>query len=533
MKFTAKNKILWSAFLLLFSFGDLALAQRGTVAQECQMSKGFKYNYFLDMQTQNVGLFGNNIEALPPTVIQNCRGSSGKYLGIGLGVAKPFIISDTANVSFDGELSEEICKLENTPKELMSHEEKKRILKAQYHMLRSCTHLEITHLEGRPIQFESQQGFCTIEKKPNGKLIAKGDFCYIKVTPDLRVAVSVAINPNCANASYLLQNNIQISDVDSFLQAFVVDEPSGIFINNQIGSAPVRVSILPTDEAMNLNKDAPEEGARFPTTFGADVHMGSMNIVSGDNGGNPATALRLSLFVDNRGDRKCNKDGICAGPGDYQIPLAAEVTLYEYKNGKRIAVDSWYAGRFLDPFVKAQWQGLYDLGQHIVDGLEMEENKTYEVVMNFYNPYEDFLMLTTRFQEFTIDYTLLNGTAGKDSIDPLASLNNIKLLPTLNNLPPVDTSNDLSVEYEKIQQYFRGFSRDSQFPPYYDDICVEGLCHKTKSTGKYLQISNKFKIQKDPESGEIKVKDLTLERTSPVMKSYQIENATLPGVVCQ
>lgn len=527
-------KIKWSIFLLLFSFGDLAYSQqRGDLPQECQMSKGFKYSYFIDLQNQNIGMYGNNLDQLPPTVVQNCQGSSGKYLAFGLGVSKPFLISDAGNVSFDGILGEEICKLENVPKELMSFEEKKKVLRDQHHMLRSCTHFEITHLENRSIQFDANQKFCKIEKKPNGKLIANGDFCFLKITPDLRVAISVAMNPNCAEASYLVQNNIQVSDIDSFLQAFVVEDSTGIYIDNQIGSAPVRVSILPTTDSMNLNKDAPEDGAKFPTTFSADIHMGSINVVSGDNGGNPATAFRLSLFVDNRAERKCSRDGVCVGPGDYQVPLAAEVTLYEHFNGKRIAVDSWYAGRFLDPFVKAQWQGLYDLGKHIIDGLELDENKTYELSLNFYNPYEDFLMLTTRFQEFTIDYTLLNGTAGKDFIQPLTNLNTLKLLPGLSNLPPVDTNNDLNVEYEKIKQFFRNFSRDSQFPPFYDDICVEGQCLKTKSSGKYLKLTSTFTVKKNEESGSLEIRDLNIKRESPVMKSYDLDNASQPGVVCQ
>ncbi len=522
-----------TSFVLLLSYSQLYAQSAGQGL--CSMPRGMSYNFYVDYSKKQIGMFGNDIERLPPVVIENCKQAAGKYLGFGLALRKPTLNSDVFNISFDGKLNQDICKIENAPKELTSSTEKEKSFQEQFKLLRSCTSFELTHLENKNIEFEPNQRLCKMQKLSNGKIQAQGDFCFFRLDPGTRVAISVVVNPQCANQEFLNKNNLQISDIEALLQAFVVDNPDGEYVNDQIGTAKYRFAFTPSDKIMPVNKDVDPSGVQFPTVYSPDIYMGSIKIQDNTRADIESTVFDLSLFIDNNSLRKC-ANGICAGPGDYQVPVATEVSLYEIRNGKKVSIDSWVMGNILDPFVKSNWQGVYRLGRRILDGVKIEPGRDYQLDLTFYNPYDDFVMLTQRFQELLLDYTLFSGTPGKDVYKPMSELGSLKNIPQIGTLAGITSQEDLSKTYEQVRQFFQKFGNDSQFPPFYVTLCdlKEKNCLNSRKAKFYLKLQNKFHVgenKKDDDSFPIENFETT--RFSSLTKDTPETSNSMTEVVCQ
>lgn len=525
-----KNIIQTVSFLGLILFADLANAQMSQGL--CQMSKDYKFNFFTDFAENNIGMFSVNGDRLPPTVVENCKGASGKYLAFGLGLKQPYLTSDTSDVSFDGTIRPEICSIKNEPTPLMPFIDKQTHFAKQFQTLRACTSFEITQLDNRPINFTADQKFCKITKLPNGKLAAKGDFCYLRITPDLRVALSIVMNADCAKREFLEKEGLQPGDMEALLQAYVVESEDSMVTENMIGTTKVRVSILPTDKLMSINPDLGPESARFPTTFSADVNMGDIKLRDDSTEQEARSFVDLSVFADNRSGRNCIGT-LCAGSGDYEVPLAAQAELFEVVGNQRTTVDSWYAGNAIDPFVKAQWQGLFRMGRYTIEGYQLKPGTRYEMVMTFFNPYDDYLMLVKHYEQILIDLTLLNGTAGKDAIQPISSLRGLLGLPELKSLPVLGAG-EINIELEKVRQFFNKLGSNSAFPPYYDKACKGANCVNLNKIGHFLKLKTQFNlgpINEDDRSYTLT--NVTVSKESPLYTGYNKSVPALPELECK
>lgn len=526
------NRLFSILFVLgLVLFANLAQAQMNQGL--CQMSKDYKFNFFSDFSENTLGMFSVNGDRLPPTVIENCKGASGKFLGFGLGLRQPYLTSDTSDVSFDGSIRPEICKIKNEPTPLVTFADKKSHFEKQFKTLRACTSFEITQLDNKPINFTADQKYCTITKLPNGKLAAKGDFCYLRITPDLRVAMSIVMNQDCANEAFLAEQGLQPGDMEALLQAYVVEAEDSMVTENMIGSSKVRVTILPTDKFLPINQDLGPESARFPTTFSADVNMGDIKLRDDSTPREARSFIDLSVFADNRSGRKC-VGTLCAGSGDYEVPLAAQAELLEVNGSKKTLVDSWYAGNAIDPFVKAQWQGLFRMGRYTIEGYQLKPGHRYELSLTFFNPYDDYLMLVKHYEQILIDLTLMNGTAGKDAIQPISSLRGLMGLPELKSLPALGAG-DINVELEKVRQFFNKLGANSAFPPYYDKACRDnGSCVNLNKIGHYLKLKTQFNLGPvNEDDRSYTLTQVQVVKESPLLPSYQKTVPALPGLECQ
>lgn len=520
--------------VLLFSAIDV---QAQVFGPGCQMSKDFKFNFFISTDNKNSGLYGAMADRIPPTVVSNCRGASGKFLGFGLGLRQPYFSSDAADVSFDGDIRKEICEIKNsTFEDPMTFDEKKQLFDEQFKLLRQCTYLEITHLDAKPIQFNPNQNHCKMTKLPNGKVKAEGDFCYIRINPELRVALSVILRPECASSEFLVKNKLQYRDLEALLQAFVVEDDKSLVTENMIGTTKVRLSMMPESSAISVNQDAGPETAQFPTTFTADIHQGPIIIRDGSFGDDKKTFFDLSLMLDTRSARKCGRSGACVGPGDYQIPVAGEVELSEITaSGKKQFLDSWYAGNPTDPFAKGHWQGIFRFGRKVSEGLEMQIGKTYEVQVNFYNPSDDYIMLIKGWEQILVDLTLMNGTAGKDFIQPMNALNSLLGLPEIPILPQLG-STEIEDQIEKVRQIMQKLGQDQTFPPYYLQVCdpLMRSCQKMNSHSKYLTLTTRFTIEGiSDEDGSYILSKIQTNRDSHFLKNYRKTPTALPKLVCE
>ncbi|PIS12024.1 MAG: hypothetical protein COT73_00770 [Bdellovibrio sp. CG10_big_fil_rev_8_21_14_0_10_47_8] len=524
-------KFLWVLLPSLVPF----FAQAQMFGPGCKMSKDYSFNFFISPENKVKGMYGAMADRIPPTVISSCQGASGKTLAFGLGLKQPYLSSDTSDVSFDGLLRPEVCQIKNSPvANPQSFDEKLIQFKDQFKILRSCTYMELTHLDDKKIQFTPDQNYCHMHATPSGKVIAEGDFCYVRISSDLRIAISILLKDECLDPAFLKAHDISPRDLDALLQAFVVNDETSTTTENMIGSTKVRLSLMPNSHVLEVNQDLGPESALFPTTFSTDIHQGPIIIRDGSFGDDKKTFFDISLFLDTRSARKC-RDGICVGPGDYQTPMAGEVEIYEVlASGKRQFLDSWYAGNPANPFAKAQWQGLFRLNQKVSEGLEIMDGKTYEVQFNFYSPYDDYLMLIKGYQQILIDLTLMNGTAGKDFIQPLNSLSGLLGLPQIPVLPQLG-STEIEEQLEKVRQLMQKLGQDQTFPPFYSQVCNSLLtqCQSMNATSKYLTLTTRFTTAGLNDDRSMKLTKIITKREARFVPSYNHSVPDLPQLVCQ
>ncbi|MES2768053.1 MAG: hypothetical protein V4596_02820 [Bdellovibrionota bacterium] len=500
----------------------------------CSMQAHPPMNFYINYQHQTTGMFGVLANEFPPVTVDGCKSAVGQQLAFGLALRKPSLASDVGDVSFDGVLKPDLCEIKNAPITISSFDEKKKLFDEQFKLLRSCMKIEVSHLDQKQIEFNPKQKFCKIERISPTKLEARGDICFLPIKPDMRVSLSLIIDKNCAKAQYLKDNHIQMSDLEAVLNAYVVPDDSGTYINNQIGSQKVRLAMLPDDNIMPLYKGVIDEGPRFPVEYAPDIYMGQIKIKDDSRGDEQKTFIDMQVFVDNKSQRKC-VNGLCAGAGDYQVPLAAEVELFEISNGKRKHIDAWYTGNIYDPFVKAQWQGIYSFGKKVIENYKMEKGKQYEIQLNFYNPYDDFILLTSNYEQLLLDLTLINGVAGLDTIRPISEISAMKLMPTISSLPALSPEMDINKEFEKIRQFFRGFGSETQFPPIYESVCNsdKSKCQKANQKSYFLKLSSRFTLgEVNEEDLSFKMENINVKKDSPVLQSFEKSSEGLPELSC-
>lgn len=524
-------------FIVLSSLSLLYIetAKAQGFGPSCQMTRGSRFNFFISPENQNSGLFGSTADRIPPVVISNCRAAAGKVLGLSLGLRFPYLVSDAADISVDGSLRADSCKIQDNPfSSEQSFQERRDHFDNQFRLLRQCAYLELTHLDGKPIQFNPSQQHCKLTKLPDGKVKAEGDFCYVRVNPDLRLVVGIALREECKDPSFLAEAGLRPADLDAMLQAFVVDDDTSLVTQNLIGSAKVRVLVTPNSKEIPVVTDFGPDLPYFPSTFSADIHMGPMTIQEGSQGDDKRTFFDLGLLVDTRAWRSC-KDKSCVGAGDYQQPMAGEIEFAEITAKGREVLDSWYGGSISDPFVKSQWQGIFRFSRKSSEGVEVHIGKTYEIKIDFYNPYDDYLMLIKGFEQMLVDLTLLNGTPGFDIIQPINSLRSLLGLPEVPSLPSMGKV-DIDVELEKVRQAIEKLGNSMVYPPFYTTLCnlAGDRCRSTNESAKYLTLITRFKVTGvNPGDGSYTLSDVSMRRESPLLGSYSKPLAQVPRLVCQ
>lgn len=535
MELKQKTEQTWLAvatlvLLLLFSFNAYSQSFSDEV---CTMQTYPTMNFYVNYQHQTTGMFGAKYTNFPPVTVEGCRAAAGQHLAFGIALNTPSL-EGKGDLVVEGVVNPSICEIKNAPITMAPFEKKIKVVQEQYKLLRSCMKIEIAHLDQKHLEFNPNQKFCKIERISPTKLLAQGDMCFLPIPSDLRVALSLIIDKNCLSADYLKNNNLQISDLEAFLNAYIVPDDTGTYINNQIGSQKVRLVMLPDENLMPVSKNVLDNGPRFPTDYAANVFMGQIRIKDDSRVDEKRTHIDLQLFVDHLTERKCH-NGICAGPGDYQVPLAGEVELYEISNGKRAQIDSWHTGNIMDPFVKAQWQGLTAFGKKVIENYKMETGKEYEVQMNFYNPYDDYILLTHFYEQLAIDLSSMSGIAGQDKLMPIQPINPRRNLPKLGKLPRLTVEASIESEFDKIKLFFQRFGTEAQFPPVYGRVCKGDLsqCLSTQRRSYFTKLTTRFKLgEVNPDDYTFKLENVRVKKESPIFEGYDTEVAGLPEYSC-
>lgn len=496
----------------------------------CKMSRDPKMNYFISTESKALGMFSEAAESpRAPSVIERCQLDSGKFLMLSLGVRRPTLNSDVADVSFDGKLTDTKCSIDNSfLKEQPNYSERSKIVEQQHKVLRTCTYLQIFDLDNKPIEFQPEQKNCTITRMPTGSLKAEGDLCFVRIRPINRFAVSTVVKDECRDANFLKANNIAPQDIEAALNAYVVGDASGISTDVEpIGSTKTRLYIAPHSKLLNLSDDFGPENPRFPTEFNADVHMGELKI----RGSKETFTVDMSLLVNNRSKRSCYQ-GLCASPSDFDVPVVGQVELYEIqKSGKENYIDAWWHAGLVNP----NWQGLMKSGPHVLNETELKSGTHYRMTVTFVDPAEDFTLFIKDIQQMTIDLKGLQGTAGLDSIAPIMALTSLVGLAPMENLPSMSSPN-MEVEMERILKTLQKFGQDRQWPSYYDDVCnsSRASCVKAGKSKFYSKLTLDFTMGEfNTETGSWDLNNYIAKRESSVFGSYNMKLKALPTVACE
>ncbi|QDK37259.1 hypothetical protein [Bdellovibrio sp. NC01] len=509
----------------------LAIVLQGNGALAgCKMSRDPKMNFAISTETQSITGFGEAADTpQAPSVIERCQTDSGKYLMFSLGVRRPTLNSDVADVSFDGQLIDTKCSVANSfLKDQPDYQERAQVIDKQYKALRACTFLQIYDLDNKPIDFTPSQDHCQISRQQNGTLKMEGDYCFLRIRPNNRFAVTTIIKDECRNAAYMSAHGIEPQDIEASLNAYVVGDASGISTDvDPIGATKTRIYIAPHSKLLKLSEDFGAETPRFPTEFNADVHMGELKI----RGANETFTVDMSLLVDNRSKKSCY-NGMCASPSDFDVPVVGEVELSEVRrDGTLNYMDSWWHAGLANP----RWMGLMKSGPHILNETELKPGMRYHMTVTFVDPLEDFTLFTKDIQQMVIDLKTLQGTAGLDVITPLASLGNLTGLVGLDNLPSMSSPN-MDTEMERILKTLEKLGKDRNWPSYFDDICnsSRASCVKAGKSKFYSKLSVEFTIgELDPNEGIWTLKDYVVKRESPVFGNYTTRPEALPTVTCE
>ncbi|MDG0814898.1 hypothetical protein [Bdellovibrio svalbardensis] len=496
----------------------------------CKMSRDPKMNYFISYENKALGMFSEAAEkAQAPSVIERCQLDSGKFLMLSLGVRRPTLNSDVADVSFDGQLIDTKCSIENSFfKEQPDYSERSKIIEQQHKVLRTCTYMQIFDLDNKPIEFKPEQSHCKITRMPTGSLKAEGDFCFVRIRPINRFAVSTVVKDECRDVNFLKANNIAPQDVEAALNAYVVGDDSGLSTEvDPIGSTKTRLYIAPHSKMLNLSDDFGADTPRFPTEFNADVHMGELKI----RGSKETFTVDMSLLVNNRSQKSCYQ-GMCASPSDFDVPVVGQVELFEVqKGGKENYIDAWWHAGLANP----NWQGLMKSGPHVLNETELKPGTHYRMTVTFVDPAEDFTLFIKDIQQMTIDLKGLQGTAGLDSIAPIMALTSLVGLPPMENLPSMSSPN-MEVEMERVLKTLQKLGQDRQWPSYYNDVCnsKRASCIKAGKSKFYSKLTLDFTMGDfNIETGSWDLNSYTVKRESPVFGNYTVNPKALPTVSCE
>lgn len=508
----------------------LAVLLPGYEALACKMSRDPKMNFAISYENKNIIGFSEATDApQAPSVIDRCQLDSGKFLMFALGVRRPSLNSDVADVSFDGKISDAKCSIANSfLKDQPSFDERASIISKQYKALRACSYIQLYDLDNKPIDYQPQQDHCTITKAVDGSLKMEGDYCFIRVRPSNRYAVTTVIKDECRDVQYLNSHGIDPQDVEASLNAYVVGDDSGYSTDvDPIGATQTRLYFAPHSNLLKLSDDYGPEFVRFPTEFDADVHMGEMKI----RGSGETFTVDMSLLVDNRSKKNCYQ-GMCASPSDYDVPVVGQVEFSQVnRDGSLTFLDEWWHAGLANP----RWQGLMKSGPHILNETVLTPETRYHMTVTFVDPLEDFTLFVKDIQQFTINLKNLQGTAGVDSIMPMDALTSLVGLAPMENLPSL-SSPDMSVEMDRILRTLSKLGQDRMWPSYFDDICnsSRASCVKAGKAKFYSQITVDFTMGEfDSDTGTWKLKDFSVKRESPVFGSYATKPAALPTVSCE
>lgn len=496
----------------------------------CKMSRDPKNNFFIDYVRSYIGNYGDGNASILPSSINECRLNAGKYLMLSSGVRIPARSSDVSEISFDGQMAENSCRVENSLfANMPTYDQRKFDVQEQHRFLRTCTFIDVADTTGRPVRFKENQSSCQLTVISPGVVRMKGNFCFLQIDPSYNLSVTLGIDDNCAKEQFLKENNIAIRDYEVSLNSYVVGDDTGQSTDiDAIGSRRYRLTIQPDEKILKLSDDLGQESPRFPTEYSAEIHIGNIEIAPMISN---RSMINLSYSVANRAQPKCS-DGLCSNIANYHIPIVSDVNIYEIaQNNKKILIDSWMTAGVAE----ANWQGILKSTQHPVDDFVFEIGKTYTIISDFVDPYDDYQLYLKYTQQMLIDLKGANGVAGLEQLSPLLPLDELEGIPNMNGLPAM-TSTDLNTDLDRALKFFKMLGSDRNWPIYYEKVCSPEIlsCVQSGKAKYWLKLTTTFTVTgKDPNSNKLILSNFRLRKETPQHLFYDKNIDGLPKYLCQ
>lgn len=514
--------------------GTLFVFNHSTYA--CRASRDMKHSFYIHFgkkpQIQSYG-DTNNSTILPQT-IDNCNQNAGKFIMLTKGVFSPTLVSDVADISLDGQIpSNNICKIQN-PIFLkpLNFEDKRSLVKKQHDFLNKCTFISVAELNHRPLRYNQNQKFCKITKTGESMAQMEGDFCFLNISPNYNLAVTLSIKPECISAEKYKEFNLPFGDLEASLNTYVVADASGMSTDaDPIGSSRYRMTFQPPKSIVPLADDNGEFGPKFPLTYMAEVNMGDLQFKPS---GNQRFTLDMYMSVDNMGKTQCSKEGFCSSPTSFNIPVAASVELFQTNkiNGKRLK--KYVAGWTMANTAQGSWKGLVRMPQQIIENYGLKKGKQLQMVVTMMDPFEDYYLYIAQAQQFLINLKGMNGVVGLDSLPTLQSLTNLVGIPSLAGLPTI-TSKDLNSSIDDSIAYFKKLGHTRSWPTYYSKLCdpSHAKCYQAGKQKFWNRFVTDFTLGDIDSTGAFSLKDVHLIKETPdhVVMSSQL--SSLPRYTCE
>ncbi|NUN06610.1 MAG: hypothetical protein HUU57_12715 [Bdellovibrio sp.] len=398
----------------------------------------------------------------------------------------------------------------------------------QLRALRLCTFITVQDEARAPLEFR-QTPLCKIIREEGGILRLEGTLCFLRIRPNNRFAVSMALKEECKSQKFLDENNIEPQDLNIALNSYVTGDDTGVSTDvTPIGSVPNRIFIQPPTGLLPLNEDQGLETPRFISDYNGDIQMGQLNI----SGEDLTFHIDPYVYFNNNTPKHC-KAGVCSSPSHFNLPFAGEFELREISGGgKTRFIDSWWGGTM----VKPHWQGLLRLQGHAIEESEIREGRRYSLTLTMIDPTEDFFIFISDFTQFLINLNDINGTAGIDSLTGIGGLSGLGGIPGLPILPGLPATRDLNGTISQVIKALQKLGKSRDWPGYYDRVCSLDYkdCMLAGKSKYFLKLQTEFTLgPRDPETNYFTMKNVVVKRDSPVMEAYNRTLPKLPHLKCQ
>jgi hypothetical protein len=529
------GKTMWTMKKLIFSL-IIFSAMSGfvpTLVQACMMSKVDRNQIFMrpDLQFLHIG---TKMSSMGPITseINGCQKSEGQFLMFSIGVKRPGLVTDVDNISYDGIISENSCRIErSTFKGGYSQKEEAQAIIKQLAAVRQCLYLRVRNLNEKPIEFEPEQTACKVTEQKDKTIILQGDYCFLPVQSDTQLQVSIETKQECLKPEYLAKKKISAQDIEIVANAWLAEDNSGSSTSIEyLQSMSVRFGILASEKTIPLAENFIKKEVQYPTQYNVDINPGSLILQKvGDRRYN----IDFSLEVKNRTKEVCVADQACSSVANYQAPVAGQVELFELQGTKPEYMYGW-------PFLAVaapQYQGLVkNVIRPTLEKKEFEPNSKYRLVYTMYNPEQDYRSALKKLQARQFTVPSVSETLESLPMAPVMGSNSMQ-----QNMPGFPTSMLLEAAYN-VTTEFRKATRQGKdtilWPLYYTQIC-NGVgdskamrCVEARSLPEVVTITIDFTTGKlDPGTSILALKTISATKKSTILPELSDLNS-LPRYRC-
>jgi hypothetical protein len=345
------------------------------------------------------------------------------------------------------------------------------LIQQRHRFIRSCTRLVFADLRGQKIQSHPQSQCQLKNLDATGSVVeAEGSGCLIAMNPNSKIAVEARFNPDCAQAGFLQENQIQAQDIESVVKVWPVAVDGGkILPLSPIGARYLRHTILPVEGFMPRSVKENQDQMPFVSALATNVSPGNISISSM---GKNLVSIQPTFLVENLAKEFC-REGQCARTSSYMSPIAGILTLTQVNlaGGKRKQIGEWNHALK----VPSNWSGLAEFkAENNLTGISMGSltaqmnlaaGDEYVLEAKFYEPRGTLDEWSYSQSFFDLDNNLNIDGSGEEALPTLPKVGQLGRLERLQQLPAVGLGRAGVLEFSDR------FNSSRNWPNKYDRIC--------------------------------------------------------------